>query len=70
MQALERLERGPVLLLENSLGHMNLEIRIDANQMRIERRMVSLGKWNPVRNNWLSKFLVLIRNDMCGIEQD
>lgn len=44
-------------------------IRVDANQMRVEGRMMNLRERDAVRNNRLAKLLILIRDDMGGIEQ-
>src|SRR5262245_36146419 len=40
MQALQRLQGRAIPLAQNATGDMNFEVRIDADQMRIERRVM------------------------------
>jgi hypothetical protein len=55
VQSFQRLKHRAVTLPEQPLGHMQLIIRVDADQMRVERRMMNLRKRDPVRNHRLAE---------------
>src|SRR5262249_6010958 len=58
-----------VVYVEQAVGDMNPEIRVDADQIGIERGMVNLRQRQAVRDDWLTKLLVGINNDVCRIEE-
>jgi hypothetical protein len=45
------------------------KLGVDADQIGIEGPMMNLRQGQAVRDNWLPKLLVRIRDDVSGIEQ-
>ena len=48
---------------------MNAVVGVDADQVRIERRMMDLGKGQPVRDDRLAEVFAAIDNDISGVNQ-
>jgi len=44
-------------------------IRIDADEMGVEGRVIDFRERNTIRNDWLPEPLIFVSNDMGGIEQ-
>jgi hypothetical protein len=53
---------------EQSLGDMNVEIGMDANQVGVEGGVVDLGQRSAIRDDWLTKLLIRIENDVGRVE--
>ena len=53
--------------MQEPIGHMQPIVRIDADEMFIERGMMNFGKRYAVRNNRLAKPNFTIGNDVRGI---
>ena len=51
------------------LRNVQSVVRIDADQVGIERCVVKLGKRQTVRNDGLAQQLVLVRDDVGSVEQ-
>jgi hypothetical protein len=49
---------------------MESEVRVNADQVRIERGVMDFRQWNAIRHDWLPQSLVLIGDDVSRIEQD
>ena len=49
---------------------MEPEVRVNADQVRIERGVMDFRQWYAVRHNRLPKSLVVVRDDVSRIEQD
>lgn len=49
---------------------MESEVRINANQVRIECGVMNFRQWDPVRHDRLPEAFVVIRDDVSRIEQD
>jgi hypothetical protein len=47
---------------------MEPEVRINPDQMGIERGVMDLRQRYAVRHDWLPKALVIVRDDVSGIE--
>lgn len=69
IQALQCFEHRAVLLDQQPLGHMESIIRVDSNQMCIEGGMMDLRQWNAIGDRRLPKPLVLIGNDVSGVQK-
>ena len=69
VQSLEGFQHRTIVLPEQPLGHMQPVVRVDADQMGVERGVMDLGKRNAVRNHRLAKLLVPVRDDMSRVEQ-
>ena len=54
---------------EQSVRHMNAEIGVNADQVRVKCRVVNFAQRQPVRDHRLSVLLISVHNDMSGIEQ-
>ena len=50
------------------IGDMDAEIGVDADQVGVEGRMVELRQRQPIRDDRLTKLLMLIDDDVCSIE--
>ena len=69
VQSLQGFEHRAVVLPEQPLRHMQPIIRVNADQMCVERRMMNFREWDTVRNHRLAELLILVRDDMGGVEQ-
>ena len=69
IQPLQGFEHRPVVLPQQPLGHMQPIVRVDADQMRVERRMMNFRERDAVRNHRLAELLILVRDDMGSVEQ-
>ena len=69
VQPLQGLKHRAVVLPKQSLGHMQSIVRVDADQMSVERGVMNLRKRNAVRNDRLAETLILVRDDVRGIQQ-
>lgn len=57
------------MLGKQTLRYVQSIVEVDAYQVGVERCVVKLGKRQAIRNDGLSQLLVLIGNDVCGVEQ-
>ena len=69
VQPLQGFEHRAVVLPQQPLGHMQPIVRIDADQMRIEGGMMNFRERNAVGNDRLAEPLVLVRDDVRGVQQ-
>ncbi len=69
LKTLQRLQHRAVVLTHQPFGYVEPEVRIDPDQVRVERRMVNFRKRDAIGNDWLAHFLVAVGNDVGGIEQ-
>jgi hypothetical protein len=54
---------------EQAIGDVDAEIGVDADQVRVERRVVQLRQRQTIGDYGLTKLLVAINDDMRGVEQ-
>ena len=66
---LEGFEHRAVVLVEQSVRDMQSIVGIDPDQMGIEGGMMDFGERHAVRDDGLPELLVLIGNDVRGVEQ-
>ena len=57
------------MLVEQTVRHVQSIVGIDADQVRIKRRVMDFGERQAILYDRLSKPLVLIGNDVCGVEK-
>ena len=69
MQQLQPFQHRAVPLREEPLGDMQAVVRIDPDQVRVERGVVGLGQRQAVRDNGLPEALGFVRDDVGGVEQ-
>ena len=69
MQFLQRFQQWPIVLRQQLPRDVDPKIGIDADQMSVERRMMNLRERNAVRNDRLAELLILVRDDVRGVEQ-
>ena len=54
---------------EQPIGDVNSVIRVEADQVGVERRMMDLGQRQAMRDHRLSEVLVCVDDDVGGIDQ-
>jgi len=54
---------------EQTVRDMDAKIRVDADQVSIEGRMVDFGERQTIRDDRLPQLLVRIHDDVSGIEE-
>src|SRR5437879_10511332 len=69
MQALQSLQGGAVFLMQHAVRYMNLEVWIDSDQLRVESRVMCFRERDAVLHHRLPELLVLVLDDMRGVEQ-
>src|SRR2546426_9881198 len=55
--------------MQHAVRYMNLEVRIDSDQLRVESRVMRFRERDAVLHHRLPELLVPIFDDMRGIEQ-
>ena len=69
LELFEGVEHRTVALREKTLGDVHAIVRIDADQVGVERGMVDLGQRQAVGHDRLAQQFVPVGNDMRRIEQ-
>jgi hypothetical protein len=69
IQSLESFQHRTIVPPKKPLGHMQPVVRVDANQMCVERGVMNFGERDAVRNHRLAKLLMSVRDDMSRVEQ-
>ena len=69
LELFQGFQHRTVALLKKTLGNVHSIIRIDADQVDVERCMVDLGQRQAVRHDRLAQQFVLVGNDVRRIEQ-
>jgi hypothetical protein len=64
-----KLKERAVVQFEQLLGEVDLIVRVDPDQVGVERGVVDLGEKQSVRNDRLPQLLIGIHNDVDGIQQ-
>jgi hypothetical protein len=69
MEPLQGVEHGAVVLRQQAIRYVQAIIRIDADQMRVERRVMDFGQRDAIGHDGLAEPLVLVGDDVGGIEK-
>ena len=69
IQSLEGFQHRTIVPPKKPLRHMQPVVRVDANQMCVERGVMDFGERDAVRNHRLAKLLISVRDDMSRVEQ-
>lgn len=67
MQALDCLEHRAVLLREQAIGDVKVVVRVDADQVGVERGVMDLRKRDAIAHNRLAQALIAILHDVGGV---
>jgi len=68
VEALEHVEHRPVVVLEETCGDMDAEIRRHADEILVERAVVDRAEAQPVRHDRLTQ-LFCVPDDVRRVEQ-
>jgi len=63
------LQKWAVVQIEKPVGDMDSEVRVDADQLRVEGSVVNLRQRQPICDPRLTHLLVGIGNDMGRVEE-
>ena len=69
VELLHRLKHRPILLLQQSCGHMHSEVGVNPDQVCIEGGMMNFRQRNAIGNYGLAKSLVFVGDDVRRIEK-
>jgi hypothetical protein len=69
MEPLQGFEHRAIVLPTQALGYMQPIVGIDADQMGIKGGMMDLRQRDAVGNYWLAKPLVLIGDNVGGVQK-
>ena len=64
VELFEGVEHRTVALREKTVGNVHAKIRIDADQVGVERGMVDLGQRQALRHDWLAQQFVPVGDDV------
>lgn len=62
------LEHRAIIHRQQLAADVDMEVRIDADQIGVERRMVQLGEWQSIGHHGLAPVLTAVCHDMCRIQ--
>ena len=62
VEALQQVEHGPVLVLEEPPRDRDVVVRSDCNEVLVECAVVNRAETQPVRDGWLSEHIGVTRD--------
>ena len=69
VEPLKRVEHGTIVLGQQPLGNMKPIVRIDVDKVGVEGGVMNFGERDAIGHDGLSEPLMLIGNDVSGIEE-
>jgi hypothetical protein len=66
---LKGFEHWAIPSRQQSLGNLQPVVWINADEMRVERRMMNLGKAECRSGLWVGRAFRVVGYDVCGVEQ-